>query len=290
MSSFGKEYLKYPELKTEIKKIQRLFSDRHFRKVVRTRACYDTDFIAIPLPDYIDKTFYVLNHIAATTDAKVEIDGIKSIGYDFREIDKLSFLSSAAGDKLYYQRSPLKYPHLWEHLVANNKFYATANELQLLFEKYGTTPSVFYADPIVKLRQQVNDFRKQHQIRIDDIYGECFRNGEVDVKWLSEYNLYRLVLEVFPDAIFQYSPQWLRPQSLDIYIDVIQTAIEYQGKQHYEPVDYFGGVPNFEKTVVRDDKKKQLCIAHGIKLYYWKYDIPITNENLIALLAKPPDL
>ena len=226
----------------------------------------------------------MVSHLAKADDALVDLDGTYFIRYDYREIDKLSLLSTALGDKVCYNSTPLTYPLLWEHLALNHNIYATANRLRSLFDTYGRSPSVFYATPIVKLRQHINDFRKYQQGRIDDVYRMCLSEGEVNIKWNSEYHLYELVLELFPNAVFQYSPQWLSPQSLDIYIDEIKTAIEYQGVQHYEPIEFFGGIKSFEQTVARDDKKKKLCISNGVRLYYWKYDVAITRDNLLAML------
>lgn len=288
MSNFRKNYLNYPELKAEIREIQKLFSKNRFQRIVRTDICRNTDLIMIPLPEYIDKRFYVLNHIAATTNAHYEIDNKEFIGYDYRDISNLSFMLSAAGDKLYYRKSSLLHPEVWHHLVVNHKMYAVVKKLQELFEKYDTTPSVFYADPIIKIREEINAYRKEHQRLIDEVYSECFKNGEVDIKWLSEYNLFRLVLKLYPDATFQYSPEWLQPQRYDVFVKSINSAIEYQGLQHYEPVDYFGGVESFDKMIKRDKRKRELSIAHGIKLYYWKYDVPITVEELTKLLLNPP--
>ena len=285
MSLYGQEYLKHQLLKSEIEKIEDLFYNADFSNVVRTKICQTSNRIIAELPDKIDKIYYVLNYIAKEDDAWIELDGTKNIWYDFRQIDKLILLSHALGDKIAYYKTALRYPLLWEHLVSNSRIHAVANSLKGLFEKYGKSPTVFYATPIVELRKYVNDFRKQQQLKIDEIYRHCLQDGRVDVRWTSEYNLYRLILQLFPNAIFQYSPSWLAPQSLDIYIDEINTAIEYQGQQHYGPLDIFGGIESYQKTISRDAKKKNLCNSNGVKLLYWKYDIPITKENVFKFLC-----
>ena len=289
MGLFGEEYLNRPVLRAEIEKVQNVFYTQGFNTIVRSSICLKSDFIYVPFPNQMNKIYYVLSHLAKRDNALVDLDGSYFIRYDFREIDKLSLVSAIIGDKLTYYQVRLKKPRLWEHLVLNHKFYATADRLMLLFQRYGTAPSVFYADPIIKLREQINDFRRYQQVQIDDVYRMCLHNGDVKVKWHSEYDLYSLVLEIFPNSVFQYSPPWLHPQSLDIYIDEIKTAIEYQGAQHYEPIDFFGGIESFERTVARDDKKKKLCISNGVKLYYWKYDVAITKDNLIEMLRDLED-
>ena len=66
--------------------------------------------------------------------------------------------------------------------------------------------------------------------------------------------------------------------SYDIYICELRVAIEYQGKQHFEPVDYFGGKENFEKQHERDLLKARLSVENGIKLVYVNYWEDITPD------------
>ena len=51
----------------------------------------------------------------------------------------------------------------------------------------------------------------------------------------------------------------------------MKIAIEYQGKQHFEPVDYFGGEENFLKQKERDELKAKRSAEHGVKLIYVNY-------------------
>lgn len=62
---------------------------------------------------------------------------------------------------------------------------------------------------------------------------------------------------------------WLEKQSLDFYLPDYHTAIECQGKQHYESIDYFGGEEKLNYVVGLDEKKKTLCENNGINLIYY---------------------
>ena len=72
---------------------------------------------------------------------------------------------------------------------------------------------------------------------------------------------------------------WLGLQSLDFYLPDYNIAIECQGIQHFEPIDFFGGINEFEKTIKRDIVKKQLCYQNDIKLIYYTN---IENKNIIT--------
>lgn len=66
--------------------------------------------------------------------------------------------------------------------------------------------------------------------------------------------------------------------SYDVFIAGLNVAIEYQGKQHFEPVDFFGWEEGYRKTVERDKLKKQLSDEHGVKLIYINYWEDITMK------------
>ncbi|MDA7538806.1 hypothetical protein N8544_00695 [Akkermansiaceae bacterium] len=102
----------------------------------------------------------------------------------------------------------------------------------------------------------------------------------VKKKWVSQEKLFHLILEVYPDAIAEYSPDWLENQRIDVFIPQLNIAFEYQGQQHYEPIDFFGGEEAYKKTVDRDLRKQHLCEENDVKLIYWKYSEEITKSAL----------
>lgn len=66
--------------------------------------------------------------------------------------------------------------------------------------------------------------------------------------------------------------QWLKHKqllSLDFYIPKLNIAIECQGKQHFEPMECFGGEASFNKTNTRDKIKNSLCNENGVKIIYF---------------------
>lgn len=86
--------------------------------------------------------------------------------------------------------------------------------------------------------------------------------------WKSETELYFRVKKRLPnqDVIMHGKPKWLGRQHFDIWIPALKVAIEYQGRQHDEPIDFFGGEAAFEKNRQRDARKKSLCKRHGVNL------------------------
>lgn len=104
--------------------------------------------------------------------------------------------------------------------------------------------------------------------------------------WKSEAELYALIKDSFPneEIIQQASPFWLGKQRFDIYLPYRNIAIEYQGEQHYRPVDFFGGKDEFEKRLELDENKKRLCDDYDCSLIY--VDEGYNRKTLIDTLSK----
>ncbi len=122
------------------------------------------------------------------------------------------------------------------------------------------------------LREAENLLRENHDLP---------RIGE---GWISEMQLYNLVKTIFPEAQHHATPEWLRPLHLDVFVPSKKLAFEYQGKQHFEPIEFFGGEDAFKYTQERDWRKKLKCSSSGTALIEWRYDEPINSEVLDAKL------
>lgn len=110
------------------------------------------------------------------------------------------------------------------------------------------------------------------------IYSEMIANGVADSRWKREQIAYTIVKDIYNDAIYQYKSEWLGLQSIDIYIPSLKIGIEYQGLQHYLPVDIFGGNSGFQATMERDKLKREKCEANKVTLIEWSYNEPLTTE------------
>ena len=112
--------------------------------------------------------------------------------------------------------------------------------------------------------QYINSYREpENHIR------ELLGLPNIGEGWVSETKLFYLIKEKFNNhRVLQHGkPIWLGKQHLDIYIPDLNIGIEYQGKQHTSPVDFFGGEGSFEENKKRDYRKKKLCLENGCVLY-----------------------
>lgn len=68
---------------------------------------------------------------------------------------------------------------------------------------------------------------------------------------------------------------------IDFYLPDFNTFIEYNGLQHYIPIEYFGGKLEFEDQVKRDENLRIYCKENNINLLEIKY-----NDNIEQVLQK----
>ena len=88
----------------------------------------------------------------------------------------------------------------------------------------------------------------------------------VEHRWVSESVLFKQMKSAFKDQRVQQhaSPSFLRRQHYDVYMPELGIAIEYQGDQHFRPIDFFGGEAGFIETQKRDKRKRSLSEENGI--------------------------
>lgn len=94
-------------------------------------------------------------------------------------------------------------------------------------------------------------------------------HGEIRIlNWLNQHHI---------NYKKEYSFQDLPLKRFDFYLPDLNVCIEYDGKQHFAPIDFFGGEKEFQAAQIRDIEKNQYCIKNKIILFR----IPYTDFNEI---------
>jgi len=92
--------------------------------------------------------------------------------------------------------------------------------------------------------------------------------------WHPENQLYHVLKRKLRgiDVVQHAQPVWLAPQHFDVFIPSVSVAVEYMGRQHFEPIDFFGGQWGMRMIQERDSQKAQLCDRYGVDLLCIRYD------------------
>jgi len=79
--------------------------------------------------------------------------------------------------------------------------------------------------------------------------------------------------------------KYKRKLRFDYYLPDFKCIIEYDGKQHFKPIKFFGGVKAFNQLKLRDKFKKNWAKKNKIKLIRVKYTIKKVDKYLKSKIA-----
>lgn len=100
-----------------------------------------------------------------------------------------------------------------------------------------------------------------------------YSKGEkIIADWLDDNNIEYKIQYRFDDCRDK------RSLPFDFYLPDYNKIIEYDGLQHFKPVEYFGGEKDFKTTKNHDNIKNDYCKAHDIPLLRISYKQNIEEE------------
>lgn len=75
----------------------------------------------------------------------------------------------------------------------------------------------------------------------------------------------------------------------DFFLPKYNVCIEYDGKQHFQPIEYFGGEEGFNRTKANDGIKTIFCSKNNISLYRFNYKMSQEEiqSNILSIIQKP---
>ena len=114
---------------------------------------------------------------------------------------------------------------------------------------------------------------------------------------IGEGNLSESILTKIIEGIYRgleikkhFRPEWLEGLELDIFIPELNLGIEYQGQQHFYPIELWGGQEALIAQQERDSRKRKLCRLNNIKLIEVDYTEPLESEYIKSKLCSTPNI
>lgn len=154
--------------------------------------------------------------------------------------------------------------------------------LQNNLKYFSFQPELFREERLIKavVKERVEAARRGAYSMIERI-----EYSKPEYRWKTEEYVYKIIKKHYKQfgVIYQHNPFFLRSSkggqmSYDIFISGLNIAVEYQGKQHFEPVAFFGGEEAFDELCLRDEEKRKISLENGVKLVYINYWETITPE------------
>jgi hypothetical protein len=126
-----------------------------------------------------------------------------------------------------------------------------------------------------------------HQLAVNHLLGRgcpvCnsySKAEEIMVRILNKYNInfqYQKTFENFRNKDTGYLLRF------DFYFPLINTIVEYDGKQHFEPIEYWGGLKNLKLIQERDKLKSDYCLKNNINLLRISYKDKHKIEEILIM-------
>ena len=92
------------------------------------------------------------------------------------------------------------------------------------------------------------------------------------------------IIKILKDNNIKYIPQYTfddckykNKLPFDFYLPDYNTCIEYNGEQHYQVIEGWGGIDNFKLRQIRDKIKKEYCLINNIPLITISYKETFNN-------------
>jgi len=92
------------------------------------------------------------------------------------------------------------------------------------------------------------------------------------IQVLKKYKIDYIFQKRFKDCKNKY------PLPFDFYLPKYNLCIEYEGKQHFEEIKYWGGIKRFKYIKQNDEIKNNYCKTHNIPLFRIAYFNNIENK------------
>lgn len=171
------------------------------------------------------------------------------------------------------------------HLVIPKSQKAFINEVN---KKYGEEFEVIdnYKDSFTKIKIRHTLCGKIISIRPHDLLSRTTLCPLCD-KSKGEKAIEKFLIDNNIDYFPQYRLNEFKRAPYDFYLPQYNLLIEFQGRQHYEPVKKFGGEAQFQRQKEIDLKKSELAVRVNKELLIISYlDYPNINEILVQRLFK----
>jgi hypothetical protein len=169
-------------------------------------------------------------------------------------------------------------------------FFETDSEFELFKDMFND----FHNKSTVINGMIITEHFAKYMRKAENLFRENNGLPKIGEGWINETYLYKLIKDKYRALnILQHAkPVWLGNQHLDIWIRDYNIAIEYQGKQHDEPVDFFGGKEAFIKNKERDRRKRVLCKKNSCNLIevrpgYDENDLFLKIDEIIRSSKSP---
>ena len=104
------------------------------------------------------------------------------------------------------------------------------------------------------------------------IKNDMSKNHQIILNLLKYKNIKYVLQKRFDDCRYKNTLPF------DFYLQDYNVLIEYDGQQHFYPVQFWGGQKGFDQCKIRDGIKNNYCVKNNIKLYRINYKQDVLQQ------------
>lgn len=145
-----------------------------------------------------------------------------------------------------------------------------------------------YWDIVYRGEQTERKLEREIDAHVENMTRAEFGYKEIGSRFQGETTLFILTKGLFPrhEVKRHFRPKWLELLELDIFLPEINLGIEFQGQQHYQSIEAWGGEEAYQALRKRDERKKALCKANNVHLVEVRFDEPLDRDHIASRLKK----
>ena len=153
-------------------------------------------------------------------------------------------------------------------------------DVDILINRFIKTHSDRYDYSLVELNDMsymVDIICSNHGKFKQNVYKHANGQGCPECSWSSKGEDY--IKEYLENLKIKYIRQhsfddcrYINKLNFDFYLPDFNTCIEFDGIQHFKPIDVFGGDEEFRLCLKRDKCKNEWCLKNNINLIRIRYD------------------
>ena len=154
----------------------------------------------------------------------------------------------------------------------------------IVYYQYASHIGMYYIPYINREKYEYNIDYTDAENKVREIIGI----PKIGEGWITQTQVYYIVKALFPEyeVLREASPWWLGRQRYDVYIPEKRIAIEYQGLQHYEAIEMFGGEEGLKNAIERDNTKRKKSKENGVNLIEISYNEKVDEESIYKKISK----
>jgi len=179
---------------------------------------------------------------------------------------------SITGDKNPAKRIKVREKISKNNRLTNTEFIKRLKERSLFSDKYDFS-QINYIDTLTPIKLLCKEHGAFEIKPINLISGSICKLCKSSSKGESKVEniLIERKIKYIKEKTFEDCRGTKRPLPFDFYLPDYNICIEFDGVQHYKPVERFGGIEGFNEVVKNDNIKNNYCLSNNIKLIRISY-------------------